>query len=64
MPQGDGVELIHDRALAITHAIASADVRDVVLIAGKGAERFQIVGTERRPFSDFDCAQNALKGRS
>jgi UDP-N-acetylmuramoyl-L-alanyl-D-glutamate--2,6-diaminopimelate ligase len=63
MPQSDGVELIHDRAAAIAHAIASADVRDVVLIAGKGAERVQIVSTERRPFSDFDCAQNALKGR-
>lgn len=63
MPQTGGVELIHDRAAAIAHAIASADARDVVLIAGKGAERFQIVGTERRPFSDFDCAQNALKGR-
>ena len=63
LPQSDGVELIHDRAAAITHAIASADVRDVVLIAGKGAERFQIVGAQRRPFSDFDCADNALKGR-
>ncbi len=64
MPHSDGVELIHDRAAAITHAVASADVRDVVLIAGKGAERFQIVGTQRRPFSDFDCADSALKGRS
>ena len=64
MPQSDGVELIHDRAAAISHAIASADVRDVVLIAGKGAERFQIVGAERRPFSDFERAQDALKGRS
>ncbi len=63
MPHSDGVELIHDRAAAIAHAVVSADVRDVVLIAGKGAERFQIVGTQRRPFSDFDCADNALKGR-
>jgi UDP-N-acetylmuramoyl-L-alanyl-D-glutamate--2,6-diaminopimelate ligase len=61
--QADGVELIHDRAKAIGHAVASADVRDVVLVAGKGAERFQVVGSQRRPFSDFDCADSALKGR-
>lgn len=63
MPHSDGVELIHDRAAAITYAVTSADVRDVVLIAGKGAERYQIVGAERRPFSDFDCAEKALKRR-
>jgi len=60
---GDNVELIHDRAAAIAHAVARADVRDVVLVAGKGAERVQIVGADRRPFSDFDCAEHALKGR-
>lgn len=63
MPQANVVELIHDRATAIGHAVASADVRDVVLVAGKGAERYQIVGAQRRPFSDFDCAEKALKGR-
>ena len=63
MPGSDGVELIRDRAAAIGHAVASAAVRDVVLIAGKGAECYQIVGAQRRPFSDFDCAEKALKGR-
>lgn len=64
MPATDGVELIHDRDEAITHAINAADVRDLVLIAGKGAEPYQIVGHQRRPFSDIACAERALRGRS
>ncbi|HCZ49268.1 MAG TPA: UDP-N-acetylmuramoyl-L-alanyl-D-glutamate--2,6-diaminopimelate ligase [Gammaproteobacteria bacterium] len=63
MSTTEGVELIHDRADAITHAIDNADVRDVVLIAGKGAEPHQIVGDQRRPFSDITCAEQALRGR-
>lgn len=59
-----GVELIHDRAVAIAHTVHAADVRDVVLVAGKGSEPYQIVGTERRPFSDLACATQALKGRA
>ena len=63
IPDGAGALLIHDRAAAIRHAIHAADVRDVVLIAGKGAEPYQIVGAERRPFSDLACAQEALRTR-
>ncbi len=33
---------------------------DVVLIAGKGHEDYQIVGAERRPFSDAAVARAAL----
>ncbi|GAB4359989.1 MAG: UDP-N-acetylmuramoyl-L-alanyl-D-glutamate--2,6-diaminopimelate ligase [Immundisolibacter sp.] len=64
MPATDGVELIHDRADAITHAVRAADVRDVVLVAGKGAEPYQIIGDQRRPFSDIACAERALRGRT
>lgn len=59
-----GARLIHDRAAAIAHAIHSADVRDLVLVAGKGAEPYQIVGAERRPFSDLACATQAQKERA
>jgi UDP-N-acetylmuramoyl-L-alanyl-D-glutamate--2,6-diaminopimelate ligase len=59
-----GVELIHDRADAIAHAVGAADVRDLVLIAGKGAEPYQIVGSTRRPFSDLACAAQAQKERA
>ncbi len=49
-----------DRAQAIMAAIAGARAGDAVLIAGKGHEDYQIVGIERRHFSDRETAQAAL----
>jgi UDP-N-acetylmuramoyl-L-alanyl-D-glutamate--2,6-diaminopimelate ligase len=46
------VSVIHDRGAAIAAAIERARVGDVVLVAGKGHEAEQIVGGERRAFSD------------
>ena len=42
----------HDRGAAIRLALARAGAGDVVLIAGKGHEDYQIYGGERRAFSD------------
>jgi UDP-N-acetylmuramoyl-L-alanyl-D-glutamate--2,6-diaminopimelate ligase len=42
----------HDRALAIRTALHRSAPDDVVLIAGKGHEDYQIYGTVRRPFQD------------
>jgi UDP-N-acetylmuramoyl-L-alanyl-D-glutamate--2,6-diaminopimelate ligase len=42
----------HDRALAIRIALERCDADDVVLIAGKGHEDYQIHATGRRAFSD------------
>ena len=53
-----------DRALAIGQCIAEADPDDVVLIAGKGHEQYQQVGSLRRPFSDQACAIAALERRA
>jgi UDP-N-acetylmuramoyl-L-alanyl-D-glutamate--2,6-diaminopimelate ligase len=44
--------VIHDRGAAINAALAGAAPSDVVLIAGKGHEDYQIYGSERRAFSD------------
>ncbi len=52
-----------DRAKAIADAAAQARPGDVVLIAGKGHEDYQIYGTERRHFSDRELAL-ALTGRA
>ena len=49
-----------DRAAAIASAIAQARAGDVVLIAGKGHEDYQIVGGVKRSFSDRDVALSAL----
>ena len=44
-------------------AIAHADTRDVVLIAGKGHEDYQETKGVRHPFSDMAEAQKALAAR-
>jgi UDP-N-acetylmuramoyl-L-alanyl-D-glutamate--2,6-diaminopimelate ligase len=49
-----------DRAAAIDQAIAGAAPGDVVVIAGKGHEDYQIVGTEKRHFDDREEARRAL----
>jgi len=49
---GVEVAIQHDRAAAIREALIAARDGDVVLIAGKGHEDYQILGSEKRPFSD------------
>ncbi|MBI2384210.1 MAG: UDP-N-acetylmuramoyl-L-alanyl-D-glutamate--2,6-diaminopimelate ligase [Gammaproteobacteria bacterium] len=46
------LRVIHDRALAIRTAVAEAGENDVVVVAGKGHEDYQIYGGEVREFSD------------
>lgn len=58
------VQVIHDRAAAIAHAIRSAAPGDAVLVAGKGHEQVQIAGDVRRPFSDVAVAGAALAARA
>jgi UDP-N-acetylmuramoyl-L-alanyl-D-glutamate--2,6-diaminopimelate ligase len=54
--------VIADRAQAIHEAIGVARVGDVVVIAGKGHETYQIIGNERIPFDDRQVAMTALFG--
>ena len=54
------VERECDRSAAIRRAIAVARQGDVVLIAGKGHEDYQIIGREKRPFDDRLEARAAL----
>jgi UDP-N-acetylmuramoyl-L-alanyl-D-glutamate--2,6-diaminopimelate ligase len=49
-----------DRKKAINFAIQAANAGDIVVIAGKGHEDYQIIGTEKKPFSDQVEAQQAL----
>jgi UDP-N-acetylmuramoyl-L-alanyl-D-glutamate--2,6-diaminopimelate ligase len=53
-------EEIGDRAAAIAAAIGGMGQGDVVLIAGKGHEDYQIVGTAKHHFSDHEVALAAL----
>jgi UDP-N-acetylmuramoyl-L-alanyl-D-glutamate--2,6-diaminopimelate ligase len=62
-----GAREIGDRAEAIYVAIAELAAGDVLVVAGKGHERGQVVGDETRPFSDREEAINAavaLGGRA
>jgi len=63
LPAGAAVRVEHDRAQAIRTTIARSGAEDVVLIAGKGHEEYQIYGSERRPFSDQSVARAALEAR-
>jgi len=48
------VTIIEDRRAAIHQALSQAGPDDVVIIAGKGHEEYQIVGNDRLPFSDAE----------
>ena len=60
---GHHVRVIHDRERAIATAVQECAGNDLVLVAGKGHETVQIVGTERRPFNDADSVRAALRLR-
>lgn len=55
-----GYRVIADRAEAIEAALCLARPGDCVLIAGKGHEDYQIVGTEKHHFDDVECASAVL----
>jgi UDP-N-acetylmuramoyl-L-alanyl-D-glutamate--2,6-diaminopimelate ligase len=52
-----------DRRRAIVESVAGAEAGDVVLIAGKGHETVQVVGSRRLPFDDRQVAAEALRAR-
>jgi len=52
-----------DRREAIHYAIAAAGPGDVVLIAGKGHEKYQVIGDTTFPFDDVAVAREALGTR-
>lgn len=60
---GKETMVVEDRGAAIANAISSARDEDVVLIAGKGHERYQIIGNRRINFSDYDVARANLQAR-
>jgi UDP-N-acetylmuramoyl-L-alanyl-D-glutamate--2,6-diaminopimelate ligase len=52
-----------DRRTAIEQILADASAGDVVLLAGKGHENYQIIGTEKRHFDDVEEASSFLARR-
>ena len=54
---------ISDRQAAIQRAVQEARPGDVVLIAGKGHEKYQVIGDRTLPFDDVEVARTALARR-
>jgi UDP-N-acetylmuramoyl-L-alanyl-D-glutamate--2,6-diaminopimelate ligase len=54
---------IADRRSAISRAIALAKPGDMVVIAGKGHEKYQVIGSRILPFDDVEVAREALVAR-
>ena len=52
-----------DRPSAVNAAVAMAKPGDVVLVAGKGHEDYQIVGTEKRHMDDRELVRDAFRAR-
>ncbi|MBM5800589.1 MAG: UDP-N-acetylmuramoyl-L-alanyl-D-glutamate--2,6-diaminopimelate ligase [Cyanobacteria bacterium K_DeepCast_35m_m2_023] len=63
IPADCDLQVDGDRARAIACAIAAAGVDDLVLIAGKGHEDYQILGSGKIHFDDREEAETALRKR-
>jgi UDP-N-acetylmuramoyl-L-alanyl-D-glutamate--2,6-diaminopimelate ligase len=59
---GSAYQVIEDRRMAIRAALQAAHAGDIVVIAGKGHEDYQIMGSSRQHFSDLEEARAALAG--
>ena len=59
--RADGWFIEVDRTRAIQRAVALAESGDTILIAGKGHEDYQIIGTEKRHFDDREVARDAVE---
>jgi len=62
--KGKNYEVVPDRRQAITHAIRMAKAHDVVLIAGKGHETYQILKDKTIDFDDRQVAREVIKEMS
>ena len=56
-------QTIEDRAEAIAAALHAAAADDLVLIAGKGHENYQIIGTTKIHWDDREAVSEAWVGR-
>ena len=55
-------EVIENRRSAIRRAVSVAEPGDIILIAGKGHEDYQIIGREKIHFDDVEEVEKAFAG--
>jgi UDP-N-acetylmuramoyl-L-alanyl-D-glutamate--2,6-diaminopimelate ligase len=58
------IQMEVDRERAIHMAVKRSQAGDVIVVAGKGHEDYQIIGTTKRPFDDRLVAREALRARA
>ncbi|MDM5156099.1 UDP-N-acetylmuramoyl-L-alanyl-D-glutamate--2,6-diaminopimelate ligase [Bacillus sp. DX1.1] len=61
--KGNNYEVIVDRKEAIFYVVSEAQAEDIIIIAGKGHETYQIIGKEVHHFDDREVAQEAIAQR-
>lgn len=61
--KGNNYEVIVDRKEAIFHGVSEAKAEDIIIIAGKGHETYQIIGKEVHHFDDREIAKEAITER-
>ncbi|WIY59970.1 UDP-N-acetylmuramoyl-L-alanyl-D-glutamate--2,6-diaminopimelate ligase [Bacillus arachidis] len=61
--KGNNYEVIIDRKEAIFHAVSEAKAEDIIIIAGKGHETYQIIGKDVHHFDDREIAKEAINER-
>jgi UDP-N-acetylmuramoyl-L-alanyl-D-glutamate--2,6-diaminopimelate ligase len=61
---GENYLVIPDRKEAISAAVNYASEGDIILIAGKGHETYQIIGKQVHDFDDRIVAREAILGKS
>ena len=62
MPSG-GHMRVADRRVGIARALEEARPGDTILLAGKGHETYQVLGTEKVPFDERDIVRELVAGR-
>ena len=62
----DACPRIHepDREAAIRMLVEKAEAGDVILLAGKGHETYQLIGAQRMDFSEREILKEALRDRA
>ena len=55
---------IADRAEAIRYAVEIAKAGDIILLAGKGHENYQLVGVKKEPFSEIEILREAMEEKA
>lgn len=64
LPNGVFAQTILDRKQAILQTISQADAEDIIVIAGKGHENYQIIGSQRLSFSDQTVVQEYFAAKA